>query len=89
MPAGPKRKILERWLEHGLVERFAVRILPVDAKVVDRWGRMQAAAENQGRPLPTLDSLLAATARAHGLTLVTRTTADFAGTGIKTVNPWT
>ncbi|MDI1251238.1 MAG: type II toxin-antitoxin system VapC family toxin [Lacunisphaera sp.] len=88
MPAGPKRKNLERWLEHVLVERFAGRILPVDAEVADVWGRLQGTAQSKGRPLPTLDSLLAATARANGLTLVTRNSADFAGTGAELLNPW-
>jgi toxin FitB len=88
LPAGPKRRNLERWLAHVLIERFDGRILPVDAGVADVWGRMQGAAETKGRPLPTLDSLLAATALANGLTLVTRNTADFAGTGAEVLNPW-
>jgi len=88
LPAGPKRKRLERWLAQDLVERFAGRILPVDAVVADAWGRLQGAAETAGRPLPTLDSLLAATALAHGLTLVTRNTADFTGTRAEVLNPW-
>lgn len=88
LPAGPKRKRLERWLAQDLVERFAGRILPVDAEVADAWGRLQATAETKGRPLPTLDSLLAATAMAHGLVLATRNTSDFALTGVDLVNPW-
>lgn len=88
LSAGTKRRRLERWLEHDLAERFAGRILPVDAAAADWWGRWQAQAENKGHSLPTLDSLLAATALAHGLTLVTRNTADFAATGAELVNPW-
>lgn len=88
LPAGAKRKRLERWLAHDLVERFAGRILPVDTGVADTWGRLQAAAETARRPLPTVDSLLAATALANGLTLVTRNTAGFTGTGSEVLNPW-
>lgn len=88
LPAGPKRRNLERWLAHVLVERFAGRILPVDAEVADSWGRLQTAAETTGRPLPTLDSMLAATALANDLTLVTRNTTDFTGTGAELLNPW-
>ncbi len=88
LSSGPKRRALERWLEHDLSERFAGRILPLDQEAADIWGRIQARAENKGRPLPSLDSLLAATALAHGLSLVTRNTADFAETGAELFNPW-
>lgn len=88
LPAGAKRRNLERWLEQDLAERFAGRILPVEAEAADLWGRLQAQAEKHGHPLPTLDSLLAATALAHGLTLATRNTADFAATGVELINPW-
>ena len=88
LPAGAKRRTLERWLERDLGERFAGRILPLEREAADTWGRVLAAAEAKGHPLPTLDSLLAATALAHELTLVTRITGDFmpaGGTGIQSV----
>jgi predicted nucleic acid-binding protein len=88
LPAGPKRKALERWLERDLTERFAGRILPLDGPVADLWGRLQAGAETKGHKLPTLDSLLAATALTHGLTLVTRNTGDFGPTDAELLNPW-
>jgi len=88
LPAGPKRRALEHWLEHDLVDRFVGRILPFDRAGADLWGRLLAGAESKGHPLPALDSLLAATALAHGLTLVTRNLADFAGTGAELFNPW-
>lgn len=88
LPLGHKRRALERWLERALTERFAGRILAVDAEAADRWGRLLAQAETKGRPLPTLDSLLAATALAHGLTVATRNTADFSATGVELFNPW-
>lgn len=88
LPVGPKRKRLERWLEHDLRERFTGRILWVDAEIADLWGRLQAQAEARGQSLPTFDSLLAATALFHGLTLVTRNTADFSATGVELLDPW-
>jgi toxin FitB len=88
LPAGAKLRGLERWLEHDLTERFAGRILPVDAATADWWGRLQARAEHRGHPLPTLDSLLAATALTHGLTVVTNNTGDFEATGAELLNPW-
>jgi toxin FitB len=74
------------WLEVDLPAFFSGRILPVDARVADRWGRLIAAA---GRPVPAIDSLLAATAVEHDLTLVTRNVKDFSDMPVQTINPWT
>jgi hypothetical protein len=73
------------WLEVELPNYFLGRLLAIDAHTADRWGRLLGSA---GRPLPAVDSLLAATALQHDLTLVTRNTADFAGTGVRLINPW-
>lgn len=73
---------LELWL-HGLLGGFASRILPVDHRVAEVWGRL-----NVPDPRPTVDTLLAATAIVHGLTLVTRNVCDVAGTGVKVLNPF-
>lgn len=73
------------WLEADLPAYFQGRILPVDQSVCERWGRLLARA---GRPLPTIDSLLAATAATHGLCMVTRNTRDFEGLGVDLFNPW-
>lgn len=53
--------------------------------MAERWGRLLAEA---GRPLPTVDGLLAATALVHDLTVVTRNAADFVLPGVKVLNPW-
>ena len=79
-----KLRLLD-WLEVDLPRFFAGRILAVDAAVVHRWGRLQAAS---GRPLPAIDSLLAATALTHGLRLVTRNSRDFAFVGLDVIDPW-
>ncbi len=82
-----RRMALADWLETDLPGFFAGRIFPVDAQVADRWGRLVAAA---GRPLPAIDSLLAATAVQHGLSMVTRNSRDFVGLdlGLDVINPW-
>lgn len=80
-----RRQALLDWLETDLPLFFTGRILDVDAAVADRWGRLVAAA---GRPLPAIDSLLAATALAHDLVLVTRNAKDFAGLPVQIFNPW-
>ena len=64
---------------------FTGRILSIDGAVADRWGRLVAAA---GRPLPAIDSLLAATALEHDLVLVTRNVKDFSGLPVQVFNPW-
>ena len=80
-----RRQALLDWLEIDLCHFFTGRILPVDGAVADRWGRLVAAA---GRPVPAIDSLLAATALAHDLVLVTRNTRDFSGLPVRLFNPW-
>ena len=80
-----RRMALTDWLETDLPAFFAGRILPVDAQVADRWGRLLSAA---GRPMPAIDSLLAASAALHGLSMVTRNSRDFADLGLDVINPW-
>ncbi len=78
----PKALALERWLM-GLEQKYAERVLPVTAAVAEQWGRLSAI-----RPLSTVDSLLAATALVHDLTLVTRDISAVAHTGVKVLNPF-
>jgi predicted nucleic acid-binding protein len=52
------------------------------------WGNLVAELEQNGRPLPAMDSLIAATAIQNSLTLVTRNEKDFAGTKVLIINPW-
>jgi predicted nucleic acid-binding protein len=85
VPDAKRRMALTDWLETDLPAFFAGRILPVDAQVADRWGRLLSAA---GRPLPAIDSLLAASAALHGLSMVTRNSRDFADLGLDVINPW-
>ncbi|HXY98989.1 MAG TPA: type II toxin-antitoxin system VapC family toxin [Stellaceae bacterium] len=77
-----KASALERWL--GQVEAaFGSRVLGVDKVVADHWGRMSAI-----RPIPVIDGLLAATALANDLTLVTRNDRNIAGLGAAVLNPF-
>lgn len=74
-------QILNGWLL-DLTRLYSDRLLAIDAAVADEWGRLRAI-----RSVPVVDAFLAATARVHGLTLVTRNEPDFAGLGVTTVNP--
>jgi predicted nucleic acid-binding protein len=85
MPDGVRREKLRLWLEHDLADWFGTRVLPVDTPIADRWGRLLAQV---GRPVPSIDSLLAATALHHELRLVTRNQKDFDYPGLQVVNPW-
>ncbi|MDD1612479.1 MAG: type II toxin-antitoxin system VapC family toxin [Methylococcaceae bacterium] len=80
-----RRLALIDWLETDLPLFFTGRILCIDEAVADRWGRLIAKA---GRPLPAIDSLLAATAIEHDLVLVTRNIKDFSGLPVNLFNPW-
>lgn len=73
---------LEKWLSI-LSRSFAEHILPVDRAVVAEWGRMSAK-----RPVSTVDALLAATAKVHGMTLATRNTSHVTDLGANVFNPF-
>lgn len=83
-----RKKKLERWVGEFLIPRFWNRMIAIDGRVANDWGQLVAKSEKKGRILPTVDSLIAATAITHDLSIVTRNTKDFEGLGIELVNPW-
>lgn len=87
MPPSKRKAGLEKLLER-LILRFDIRILVLDTATFRLWGKLVGRLENKGRTLPVLDSLLAATALEHDLTIVTRNDADFKPTGAKVLNIW-
>lgn len=82
-----KRTDLEIWL-HSLIIRYDRRILPLATEEMLFWGETIIKLEQKGRVLPFMDSLIAATALTHNLTLVTKNEADFKNTGVKILNIW-
>lgn len=76
--------LLRTWLEEHVLPAFDGRILAIDTAVARRSAQL-----NIPDPRPVRDGLIAATALVHGMTVVTRNTADFEPTGVATLNPWT
>jgi tRNA(fMet)-specific endonuclease VapC len=83
-----KKRVLEDWLNHGILVRFQENILMLDTEVMLAWGSLTAELDKSGTPMPALDSLIAASARFHRLTLATRNTRDFSSAPISLFNPW-
>ena len=74
---------LRAWMDQHILPEFADRTLPVDTAVA-----LRCAPLHVPDPRPERDALIAATALAHGMTVVTRNVADFAPTGVPLLNPW-
>ncbi len=88
LPESVKKAQLQAWIQDDLLERFAGRVLAPDAEVCMRWGILQAEMEKQGRPMPVIDSLIAATALHHRLTVITLHARDMEASGVALFNPW-
>lgn len=87
LDSGRRQQDLTAWLT-GLERHYSDRILDVTGDVVRIWGELTAAAQRNGRIVPAVDGLIAATALQHGLQVMTRSVDDFAPTGVRLMNPW-
>ena len=85
LPAGARRRRLERWFNDGVARLVC---LPWEAVTGLRWAKLLADLRASGRSLPIKDSLIAATALVHGLTVVTRNTSDFKVSGVRVLDPF-
>lgn len=89
LPADSQRKkVLREWLTDDLMLRFKGRVLEIDTSAMLTWGTLTARLESRGHTMPAMDSLIAALALHHDLTLATRNESDFENAEIGVVNPW-
>lgn len=88
LPTSKRQKQLTTWFNDTLLVAYSDFILPIDTSTMLLWGELTAKLIQQGRKMPVMDALIAATALQHDLTLVTRNVSDFAHAGVEIINPW-
>lgn len=85
LPASRRRARQEQWFSLA-VQRL--RVLDFDAPTAAAWARLLVRMKKKGQAMPIKDSLIAATALAHGLNVATRNTHDFRNAGVRAENPF-
>ncbi len=85
LPPGKRRRRLEKWFDEGVAR---ILCLPWEAATGLRWAKLLADLRAAGQAMPVKDSMIAATALAHDLTVVTRNTRDFEKTRLKVLDPF-
>jgi toxin FitB len=88
LPQSLRKARLEAWVELDLPERFSNRVLAIDSRIADRFGRLAGDARRAEKSLGIIEGLLAATAIHHNLTVVSRNVIDFAAAQVPVINPW-
>ena len=88
LPDGKRKRDLET-AALRVLELFAGRILPFDSAAAQDFARIVADRQRLGRPFQDFDAQIAAITLSRGMTLATRNSTDFAGTGVALIDPWT
>lgn len=88
LPDPTRKEELHNWVENDLKERFQNRIIHINIEVAMTWGKVLGKAERNGKPMTAIDSLIAASAIAHNMTVVTRNIPDMRASGAALFNPW-
>ncbi|MDA3938440.1 MAG: type II toxin-antitoxin system VapC family toxin [Spirochaetia bacterium] len=87
-PVGSRKNHLKLWVEGDLKKRFDGRIIPIDIRIAARWGEIQDIAELFGKPMPSIDGLIAASGLVNNCTVVTRNVSDMEQSPAVLLNPW-
>ena len=85
LPHGRRRTRLEQWFNDGVAN---LPVVDIDAQTAQIWAALTAELRKMGRDMPVKDSLIAATARQHGLTIATRNVDDYRYAGVPLINPF-
>ncbi len=88
LPKSRRKTDLQSWLKEDLLVRFEGNVVALDTDILIAWGALTARLESVGKTMPAIDSLIAASALAKKMTLVTRNVGDFEGATVEIVNPW-
>ena len=83
-----KKMRLKQWVEEDLKLRFKDRIISIDLDISVKWGEVQGIAELKGRPMPSIDGLIAASGIVKNYTVATRNISDMEQSSVKLLNPW-
>jgi predicted nucleic acid-binding protein len=88
LPTGRRRAGIEEAARAVFMEDFDGRVLPFDSAAATVYADIFAARRQAGRPIATVDLMIAAVARAQGASVVTRDAGGFEGCGLTVINPW-
>ena len=88
LPDSHRKTELLVWMNTGFLERFAGRMVSIDAPTMLMWGSLTARLETAGLPMSVMDSLIAASALQNNLIVATRNVSDFQPSGVQVINPW-
>ena len=83
-----RKKKLKLWVEEELKRRFKGRILPIGMRVATKWGEIQGKSEAAGKPLPTIDGLIAVTGLVNNCIVATRNISDMQQSTVELFDPW-
>ncbi len=83
-----RKKKLRLWVEADLKKRFDGRVFQIDINIASKWGEIQGKSEIVGKPLPSIDALIAVTGLVNNCVVVTRNISDMEQGLVELYNPW-